>query len=261
MAKSTGSRPTRVPRVPAAAVIEVDSDGPAPVGRPRANPRPLEGSARDEIMTAAAKLFAEQGFGQTTMAQIAEAAGLRQSSLYYYFRRKELILQASFSVNRAPLEFLKRMGPDSGSAALRLYRLIRFDAAQLCLAPCDVNEVWRISLAEADLFADFWDDRRELHKRVEKLVREGLDEGAFIDTDARLVALTLLSANEGSQNWWRLRDERRLDGRGVGKPPRYAAIEVGDHMAATALRSLLRRPSHLVTLQREAAALDELDPA
>jgi len=241
-----------------AADTDTDTAAAAPVGRPRANPRPLEGSARDEIVTVATRLFAENGFAQTTMAQIAEAAGLRQSSLYYYFRRKELILQATFTVNRAPLEFIKKLTAESGPTAVRLYRVVRFDATQLCLAPCDVNEVWRISVAQSELFADFWGDRNELHKRVERLVRDGIDDGTFIETDPRLVSLSVLSANEGAQNWWRLRDGRRLDGRGAGRPPRYEAVEVGEHLAAVALRSLLRRPAQLASVQREAARFTDL---
>lgn len=233
--------------------------GSAPVGRPRANGRPVEGSARDEIVAAATRLFAEQGFAQTTMAQIAEAAGLRQSSLYYYFRRKELILQATFSVNRAPLDFLKRISAEPGSTALRLFRLIRYDAIQLCEAPCDINEVWRISLVQPELFADFWTDRRDLHRRVERLVRDGVDEGAFVPVDPRLASLSVLSANEGSQNWWRLRDEHRLDARSAGRPPRYDPAALGDHMAVSALRALLKRPAQVATLQREAARLDAVD--
>lgn len=235
-------------------------DARAPVGRPRANPRPLEGSARDEILRAATRLFAELGFAQTTMAQIAEEAGLRQSSLYYYFRRKELILQATFAVNRAPIEFLKRISRDPGSAALRLYRLVRFDVVQLCLAPCDVNEVWRISLVQSDLFGEFWVDRRDLHRRVARLVRDGVDEGSFLeDTDARFTALSLMSANEGAQNWWRQRDERRLDGAPADAPPRYAPADVGERTAATALRSLLKRPSALGAIQRQAAVYDDAE--
>src|ERR1700712_4938826 len=94
-----------------------DDAPPTPVGRPRANPRPLSGSPREEIVAVATRLFGAQGFANTTMAQIAEAAGLRQSSLYYYFRRKELILEATFSVNRAPLEFLKRIASEPGPPA------------------------------------------------------------------------------------------------------------------------------------------------
>ena len=43
-------------------------------------------------------------------------AGLQQSSLYYWFKRKELILQAVFAVNRTPLEFIERIGAGSGLA-------------------------------------------------------------------------------------------------------------------------------------------------
>jgi AcrR family transcriptional regulator len=232
------------------------ADVPMPVGRPRADPRRIEGSARDEIVVVATRLFGEQGFAKTTMAEIARAAGLRQSSLYYYFRRKELILEATFTVNRAPLEFMKQIAAEPGSPALQLYRVIRFDAVQLCRAPCDVNEVWRISLVQPEAFGDFWADRRELHRRVERLIRHGIDVEDFVDIDARLTALSLLSANEGSQNWYRQRDERRLDGRRPGSPPRYSALEVGEHMATSALRLLLRRPAQLAALRREAATLD-----
>jgi TetR/AcrR family transcriptional regulator len=229
----------------------------APVGRPRANPRPIEGTARDEIVAAATRLFAEQGFASTTMSQIAETAGLRQSSLYYYFRRKELILEATFSVNRAPLDFLKRMRGEPGSAALQLFRLVRFDVVQLCLAPCDFNEVYRISIAQPQWFEGFWADRRELHRRTETVVRAGIDEESFIDVDSRFTALHLLSANEGSQNWWRQRGDRRLDGRGPGRPPRYSPHQMGELAAANALRALLKRPAQLPTLQRHAAAFDD----
>jgi TetR/AcrR family transcriptional regulator len=227
-----------------------------PVGRPRANPRPLQGSARDEIVAVATRLFAEQGFAATTMAEIAQAAGLRQSSLYYYFRQKELILQATFTVNRAPLDFIRRLRSEPSSAALRLYRLIRYDVMQLCDAPCDINEVYRISLVQPDLFAGFWSERRELHRRTEQLVGDGMAEGALIDGDARLVALTVLSANEGFQNFWRLRGSQRLDGRRAGSPPRYSPADLGRHAATVALRGLLSRPATVTGLARQAERLD-----
>lgn len=232
---------------------------PAPaVGRPRANPRTVDGPVRDEIVAAAARLFGEQGFAATTMAQIAAAAGLRQSSLYYYFRRKELILQATFTVNRAPLDFLKRIRREPGTAALRLYRLLRFDVVQLCLAPCDVNEVYRISLVQPELFTEFWADRAELHRRTEALIRAGVKEGTLAPTDARLTALTLLSANEGHQNWWRQRGELRLDGLAPGREPRYSPAELGTFVARSALRSLLAQPSTLGRLARQADNVDDL---
>jgi AcrR family transcriptional regulator len=47
---------------------------------------------RREIITACAPLFLENGFHETSMREVAEAAGLGKSTLYDYFRSKEEIL-------------------------------------------------------------------------------------------------------------------------------------------------------------------------
>jgi TetR/AcrR family transcriptional regulator len=233
---------------------EATDERPAPVGRPRANPRPLAGSARDEVVRAAARLFAERGYAATTMAEIAEGAGLRQSSLYYYFGRKELILEAAFGLTRAPAELIRQLRRDT--PGLALFRLLHRDATQLCLTPCDVNEVWRVARVEAELFAEFWEDRRELHRRVEGFVSKGAGDGSFHEVDARLTALNLVAANEGAQNWWRQRDLNRLDGRAAGRPSRFTPEELADQLASAALRGLLRRPAQLTAIRRDAAKLD-----
>ena len=158
------------------------------IGRPRGQWRTRRDvrAPRDEIVAVATQLFADQGFDQTTMSEIARAAGLQQSSLYYWFKRKELILQAVFAVNRTPLEFIERVGAGSGSPALKLYRLIRFDTIQLCESPCDVLEVGRLAARQPELFADYWRDRQRLHDWVVSLVRAGVDEGEFVAVDPDL---------------------------------------------------------------------------
>ena len=49
---------------------------------------------RHEIFNAAVKLFAEKGFNETSMREIAEAAGVGKSTLYDYFPSKDEILIA-----------------------------------------------------------------------------------------------------------------------------------------------------------------------
>ena len=46
----------------------------------------------DEIMQAAAKVFAERGYHGATTQDIADVLGIRQASLYYYFPSKEVAL-------------------------------------------------------------------------------------------------------------------------------------------------------------------------
>lgn len=55
-----------------------------------------------EILAPALHLFAERGYANTTLSAIAEASGLQQSSLYYWFPKKELIFRDVLAVNRVP---------------------------------------------------------------------------------------------------------------------------------------------------------------
>jgi AcrR family transcriptional regulator len=224
-------------------------------GRPRRRPRANDVEPREEIIAAAVELFAEKGFAGTTMSEIAAAAGLQQSSLYYWFNRKELILHAAFDMNRAPLDFLNRTSREPGSAGLRLYRLLRFDIEQLCSAPVDMNEVLRMAAAQPDVFADLWAERQALHDGVERLVCDGIDSGEFVDVDPTLTALNLLSADEGIPNWVRSQSEHDETSSAPFRHRRFGIAEAATHFAALALRGLLRRPQDLEVIERESEAL------
>jgi len=51
---------------------------------------------RAKILDAALELFKERGYEETTMRAIAEAAGVAVGNAYYYFRSKELLIQAFY---------------------------------------------------------------------------------------------------------------------------------------------------------------------
>jgi AcrR family transcriptional regulator len=228
-----------------------------PVGRPRIEGTSGAASPRDEIIAAATHLFAEKGYGQTTMSDISRAVGLQQSSLYYWFRRKEMILGAVLTVNRAPLEFIGRVGAGSGAPSLKLYRLLRFDTRQLCLSPVDFNEIERLTENQPEDFADFWRDYTRLHEWVASLVRAGVDEGEFIDCDAEVTAIGLLCLNEGVQKRFRYQDRHDPVGDSPFRHTARTADGWAEVVATTSLRSLLRRPDDVVELRRLAATYDD----
>ena len=60
------------------------------------------GNKRERIIAAAAKLFGEKGYHNTTTAEIAESAGVAAGTIYIYFSSKEELLVAVFE------EFLGR---------------------------------------------------------------------------------------------------------------------------------------------------------
>jgi TetR/AcrR family transcriptional regulator, cholesterol catabolism regulator len=52
-------------------------------------PTPATATRRDELLAIAAGLFAEKGFKNTTVRDIADAAGILSGSLYHHFDSKE----------------------------------------------------------------------------------------------------------------------------------------------------------------------------
>src|SRR3989442_1605138 len=57
---------------------------------------PKAEETRERILDAALKLFRERGFDQTTMRDIAAAAGVATGAAYYYFRSKEELVMAFY---------------------------------------------------------------------------------------------------------------------------------------------------------------------
>ena len=62
----------------------------------------------DEIIDAAARVFAERGYHGTTTQAIADVLGMRQASLYYYFPSKEAALEAGVRARHRRLRGRRR---------------------------------------------------------------------------------------------------------------------------------------------------------
>ena len=216
--------------------------------RGRSETEQPNGSRREDILVAAARLFADVGYENTTMTDIARAAGLDQSSLYYWFRRKELILQATLSVNRLPVEFLERISAEEGSPVLKLYRLLRFDIYQLCSSPFDINEIERQAERQPDVFKAYWQDNQELFEGVCHLIELGVETGELVECDSTLAALTLLSTHEGIQKRFRYQSRHKNTGESPFVYPRFSVMEVAISVAAGSVRALLRRPGDLTQI-------------
>ncbi|HEX7135120.1 MAG TPA: TetR/AcrR family transcriptional regulator [Iamia sp.] len=207
-----------------------DAAAPRRRGRPRSRARAgTDDDPREVIVAAASALFAAHGVEGVTMAQIAEGSGLQQSSIYYWFRSKSDILASILErVNRVPLSIVERERTTEGPLAERLHRLVREDVLTLCGFPFDINEIHRLARRAPEEFAAYWDERRHLDGEVEALIAEGVASGELRPVDPRLAARSLLAADEATQNWF-----RPLGASG------YTAEQVADHVATTAVRSLL----------------------
>ena len=59
---------------------------------PKAMGKSKKEALRRNVLEAAARLFAQRGFGGTNLQDIAESLGISRPALYYYFKSKEDIL-------------------------------------------------------------------------------------------------------------------------------------------------------------------------
>jgi TetR/AcrR family transcriptional regulator len=223
---------------------------PRSVGRPRLQPRQADGDPTDEILAVAVRLFGELGIGDTSMARIAGDAGLRQSSLYYYFHSKEEILAALVArANVVPLELIDKIEKAGGAPPVRLYRFIRGDVIALCRLPFDINEVHRYAAREPERFNEYWNERRSLRRRISHIVREGMLDGSFRQVDASLTALTVMSNDEAVQNWYRVEPSRQ-------RTPAAAGVFLAD----LGVGGLLTARGRLDAIRHQADDLDASSP-
>jgi AcrR family transcriptional regulator len=213
----------------------------------------LDGDPRAEILSVASRLFAERGVAATTMAEIARRSGLQQSSVYYYFAGKEHVLGAVVAeANRAALELVDRIRADAAPPIVQLYRIIRADVAALCALPYDLNELHRLAARDPETFARYWKERRRLERAVTQVVTAGVDAGELLAVDPELTALTILSNDEGTQNWMRNNPRRRENkSSALGGP--YA---IGTFLADLTLRGLMRSVRELDKVRSRADTLD-----
>lgn len=92
VAKAAGvSRPTLFNYVPSRAALRDALEAQGVV-----IPAEKTEGTRQGILEAALALFAERGFASTTVADIAERAGVSKAAIYWHFRDKEALLEAAF---------------------------------------------------------------------------------------------------------------------------------------------------------------------
>jgi TetR/AcrR family transcriptional regulator len=188
------------------------------------------------------------------MLEIAQQSGLVQSSLYYYFRRKEsIVAELLQQINRVPLAYAKQLKKEGDDADVQLFRLIRFDVRNVCQFPLEITEVHRFSRRDRGAFDTYWRERRELTLTLEEIVGRGIAQGVFRQVDAYLCSLTIIAQNESVQNWfWRT---PRKSGKSAPDDPnaaRYRGDEIAEFVATQTVSGLVAAPSRVEQIKRRA---------
>ncbi|HYE48633.1 MAG TPA: TetR/AcrR family transcriptional regulator [Azospirillaceae bacterium] len=210
-------------------------------GRPRAIVQaPTEISPREEILRAAATLFATQGFAATTTRQIAEAVGIRQPSLFTHFENKQQIFETLVTglitaTGRIYELVLARWG--SARPMVLLYALFRADIHYLATDPYRVGAFTSVRELEAAGFTPLIEERKRGLTLYRSVVERGGEAGEFAYGDLEIASNLVYTMTESVITW----SEQALQ-----RPAALLATEAADLM----LRALLRRPADLDVVKR-----------
>lgn len=158
----------------------------------------------DEIVDAAASVFAARGFHGASTQAIADVLGMRQASLYYYFPSKEAALQ--LVCEKGADGFLDNAEAILAADAAPLEKLTRLIASHL--AP---NEIKR------DYVKVFINERRYLPKTARRqigrssrriegcfadVISAGISDGSIRpEANVRLTVLAILGMCNSVINW------------------------------------------------------------
>lgn len=160
---------------------------------------------RQQILLAAARVFARKGYIAATMDDIAREMGVSKGILYYQFRSKqELIVAARVEASGGAADRLEEISLAPGSATHRMR------AALQDLVESNFQELSRhVILAPFNLGLDAThaEQIRAVEHRYEELLKRifqsGVEAGEFVDSDPTLTVFTLIRAAESPSFWYR----------------------------------------------------------
>jgi len=164
-------------------------------------------SRRDELLRIAAGLFAERGYRNTTVRDIADAAGILSGSLYHHFDSKESMVDEILSSFQAELfagydEILASPAParEKIEAAVRLsFRAIDEHHHEVAIFQNEADQLGRM-----ERFG-YLAERNEQSRQVwMTLLRSGVEAGALrADLDLELVYRFIRDTVWVAVRWYR----------------------------------------------------------
>ncbi|MDY0040549.1 MAG: TetR/AcrR family transcriptional regulator [Desulforhabdus sp.] len=133
------------------------------------------------ILDAAVKVFAQKGFFQSKVSEIAKEAGVADGTIYLYFKNKDDLLISIFEVKMQEVISRFRAAIDEQSDPVsKLDRLIKMHLAEFQANP-DLAAVFQVELRQSSRFMRE-SDKIELKRYLDligEIVQQGQIEGNF----------------------------------------------------------------------------------
>jgi TetR/AcrR family fatty acid metabolism transcriptional regulator len=162
------------------------------------------GNKRERIIAAAARLFGDKGYHDTTTAEIAEAAGVAAGTIYIYFSSKEELLVAVFEefLGRH-MEALRDGIATEASPGDKLRKLL-YLGLQLMQDHPESAQIFLSQLRQSAQMIRTVAKRssRAYKDIIEEVVTEGVEEGLCRRVDVAAVSSMLFGAFQQTVLEW-----------------------------------------------------------
>ena len=177
---------------------------------------------QQQVVTEAARVFAQQGYDQTTMQELADAVGIAAGGLYHYFGSKEqLLIRICDQLMNPLLDQAREVLKSEGTPEEQLRELIRLWVEHV-VAHRDHMLVFQQERHVIE-HGPQWKGVRADRKAFERLVESVLTRVDTSTEDPRLALSALLGMVNHTAQWFRPRG-------------RLTAREVADGYADLLLR-------------------------
>ncbi len=161
---------------------------------------------QQRVVVAAARLFAEQGYDQTSVQELTEAMGLASGGLYHYFASKEqLLIRICDQLMEPLLEETRALLATDAAAEDQLRALVRLWVTHVI----DHRDHMLVFQQERHLIerGEQWRAVRASRKQFERLLSDLLDRvqggNGGLPGDRRLALSALLGMVNHTPQWYR----------------------------------------------------------
>jgi TetR/AcrR family transcriptional regulator, cholesterol catabolism regulator len=161
-----------------------------------------------QVVLDAARVFAGQGYDQTSVPQLADELGLAAGSLYHYFGSKEQLLIAICDQLMDPLlDEARAIAASDDDAATQLQALVRLWVAHVIERRNHmlVFQQERHVIDHGDQWRQVRERRKEFERLVESVLQRVHEDGHARIADPRLSLAALLGMVNHTAQWYRPR--------------------------------------------------------
>lgn len=159
-----------------------------------ASGNPLSGKAatQERILQAATALFLEQGYERTTVAEVAERAGVSRATVFWHFSDKAGLFREAFNRLVEPFRRSIEAGIDETDPELRLQELLTRYPSFIASHREAMEGFVRWAMEAQDFRKTLVDTLFDMHQRYVGALTEAISEIAPEDEDPRALAVALM---------------------------------------------------------------------